>query len=66
MRMWSHASPVPVLLSIYLPVIEYQYVIGHHVRIFSALDIYIASQVSSIHLPYHNVNKFVLVVSNFA
>ena len=27
---------------------------------------YMASQVSSIHLPYHNVNKFVLIVSNFA
>jgi hypothetical protein len=39
MRVWSHTFPVPVLLSIYyLPVIEYQYVIGHHVRIFSALD----------------------------
>jgi hypothetical protein len=25
---------------------------------------YMASQVSSIHLPYHNVNKFVLIVSN--
>jgi hypothetical protein len=24
-----------------------------------------ASKVSSIHLPYHNVNKFVLIVSNF-
>ena len=27
---------------------------------------YMASQVSSIHLPYHNINKFVLIVSNFA
>ena len=68
MRVSYHAFPVPPLLSIYLPVIEYQYqyVVGHHVRIFSALFRYIASQVSSIHLAYHNVNKFVLIVSNFA
>jgi hypothetical protein len=28
------------IISIYLPVTEYQYVIGHHAGLFIALDIY--------------------------
>ena len=33
-------------------------------NILSLRYIYMASQVSSIHFPYHNVNKFVLIVSD--
>ena len=39
MRVSYHAFPALVLLSVYLPVIDYQHVIGHHALIYSALDI---------------------------
>ena len=39
-RVVSHVSRTCTAIYIYLPVIEYQYVIGHHVRIFSAFDIW--------------------------
>ena len=42
MRVSHHAFPAPVLLSMYLPVTECSCVIGHHVRIFLALDICLA------------------------
>ena len=61
------SSTCIILLSIYLPVLNTIIVLVRGwspCTIILSLRYYMPNQASSTHLPYHNVNKFVLIVPN--